>query len=662
MYKIKILEKRKLKALGFLIILVGVSTFVLYYGFSQNKLKLVEKTNISEENFSKLKISTVVSPISIDDSNPSIDWDWAVTQSWCTGSGTASDPYLLENLEIDGLGGDCISIQNSNAYFIIRTCTLYNAGTAVYLYNVANGTVIENDCSDNSGGVYVEYSSHNEVIGNDLYGNSMGTGINLLYSSNNIVEENIVDNNYQGIRLEGADDNTILGNVANNNSNFGILLIYSSDNNIIKGNIQKLQKYYTGMYLVESDSNIISENSVSDNPYSGIVLDGSYDNLLSGNSIFNNQFDGIFIGSDTSSGYSDSNNITLNTIYNNTDNGITLDDDCWYNIIWDNDIYDNGMNGLNFANSWYDDCYGNVIRDNIDMGIYVSTSSGYISFYENFFHRNGKHAVDDGFNDDWNNTVIGNYWDNYTGTDGNNDGIGDVPHDFGTGIDYLPIVDNANPIVTINSPNPNDAFDNAPSFSLTINEDYLFYMWYTLDGGVKIYFTEFTGTIDQVAWDALADGNITLTFYANDKAENSATPAEVIISKDTQAPIIVITKPTPDKKISSNFGFELDITEPHLDAIWYSLDGGVTNFTAETPTEKITKAAWATAAKGEVTVTFYASDTLGHIGSESVTIRKVSPTIGLDYVTTSILILAISGVAIIAIISKIHSKKRIISN
>ena len=179
------------------------------------------------------------------------------------------------------------------------------------------------------------------------------------------------------------------------------------------------------------------------------------------------------------------------------------------------------------------------------------------------------------------------------------------------------------------------------------------------NGGGNNYFTEFTGTIDQATWDAFSDGNITLTFYANDKAENTGS-AEVIVSKDTLPPVIVIIKPTPDKKISSAFSFELEVTDPHLDTIWYSLDGGVTNFTADTPAEKIEKAAWSAITKGDVTITFYASDTLGHVASESVTIKKVEPTIGLDYVTTSILILAISGVAIIAIITKFHYKRRII--
>ena len=44
----------------------------------------------------------------------------------------------------------------------------------------------------------------------------------------------------------------------------------------------------------------------------------------------------------------------------------------------------------------------------------------------------------------WNNSLIGNYWDDYRGVDQNDDGIGDTPYSInGTAnsFDYLPIWD-----------------------------------------------------------------------------------------------------------------------------------------------------------------------------------------------------------------------------
>ncbi|GAG82682.1 unnamed protein product, partial [marine sediment metagenome] len=70
----------------------------------------------------------------------------------CTGSGTYSDPYVIEDLEIDGEGsGNSILIENSNVYFKIVNCTLYNAEwgseAGIGLLNVNNSQLIGNNCS-----------------------------------------------------------------------------------------------------------------------------------------------------------------------------------------------------------------------------------------------------------------------------------------------------------------------------------------------------------------------------------------------------------------------------------------------------------------------------------------------------------------------------------
>jgi len=60
-----------------------------------------------------------------------IDNNWSETAStydWCSGSGSFSNPYVIENVTINGLNSsNCIEIKNSNENFIIRNCTLYNA-------------------------------------------------------------------------------------------------------------------------------------------------------------------------------------------------------------------------------------------------------------------------------------------------------------------------------------------------------------------------------------------------------------------------------------------------------------------------------------------------------------------------------------------------------
>ncbi|MFX1587277.1 MAG: hypothetical protein ACFFC1_03900, partial [Promethearchaeota archaeon] len=75
------------------------------------------------------------------------NWTDAKVAGICTGSGTYSDPFIIKDLEIDGGGaGNGIWIQNSDAYFKIENCTVYNSGSekgdaGIRLESVSNGTL-----------------------------------------------------------------------------------------------------------------------------------------------------------------------------------------------------------------------------------------------------------------------------------------------------------------------------------------------------------------------------------------------------------------------------------------------------------------------------------------------------------------------------------------
>lgn len=84
-----------------------------------------------------LKISAVSGKIHIDGNS-----GWAAFKAAgnCTGSGNYTHPYVIENLVIDGVeSGSCIWIENSNVYFKIENCSLYNSGyqnSGIQLINV----------------------------------------------------------------------------------------------------------------------------------------------------------------------------------------------------------------------------------------------------------------------------------------------------------------------------------------------------------------------------------------------------------------------------------------------------------------------------------------------------------------------------------------------
>ena len=85
-------------------------------------------------------------------------------------------------------------------------------------------------------------------------------------------------------------------------------------------------------------------------------------------------------------------------------------------------------------------------------------------------------------------------------------------------VEVIVFKDIDNPDITINSPSHGaDIGDIAPNYDISIVEPNLDSIWYTIDAGITNYtITEFSGTIEQSAWDNAPYGNIAIQFYAND--------------------------------------------------------------------------------------------------------------------------------------------------
>jgi len=390
--------------------------------------------NIIEYNY--CSPPTVQEPIFIDGAATGVgahNWTWAEKQSWCSGSGTWNDPYIIENLEINGFGivnGKGIDIVQSDVSFIIQDCLIYNSDTGIYLQDVNNARLINNNCSNLNLGMDIDTCDNNTISGNTVNGNT-DEGIYLYECNNNTISGNTANyNGDSGICLDYANNNTLSGNTANDNGDSGIY-IEEGSNNTISGNSVN-NNGDSGIYLYYlCSNNIISGNTANDNGYSGIYLDECYNNTISGNTVNDNNL------------------------------GIYLSYYCVYNDIIDNIFYNN------------------------TLGISIDSNCNNNSIYQNFFLENGIHAVDDGTDNNWNSTSIGNYWDNWTSPDVSpNDGIVDDPYTFIGGfagsIDYLPIAEDGAPLITINSPASSDVFGvNAPSFDVTITDTTLVSMWYT---------------------------------------------------------------------------------------------------------------------------------------------------------------------------------------
>ena len=536
-----------------LLLSVLILTPIILFGITLNLTISRNYSNITINNgIRDLKTSTVYnSNIMIDDTNPASDWATAKTAGLCNGSGTVGDPYIIRDHVFNGY----LNIRHSRKHFRILNCEFNDNTYGMWLLNVSNGLIEDNNISNALFGIDIMSCSYIEFRDNNcsLLGN---TGI-LAQTSNNL---------------------SFYSNIVNNNPLYAIRLNLLEDC-------------------------IFDENTVSDNVNYGFHITASDSLTIMGNTINGNQW-GIY-----SNGISDNSSITRNTLDKNTVYGIWLLGDSDNNTIYDN-----------------------VINENIDTGIYIAGSSDGNLLYRNFFWNNGRHAFDDGSNNGWNSTTIGNYWDNHTGPDSSpNDGIVDGPYNISGSAgnkDYLPIAENGPPLIIINSPSENSIFGlNAPSFSVTITDTFLDDMWYTLDGGLhNLTFTGSTGTVDQSMWNALPNGMITLTFFASDYADNIGSTV-VHIEKDSQAPLIVINSPhTSDSFGVSAPSFVVEISDSNLVSMWYSLDGGTTNFLFTT-NDTINQAAWNAIAEGTVTITFYANDTLGNLESESVDVVKDLPSL-----------------------------------
>jgi len=116
--------------------------------------------------------------IFIDDNDPNYNWSKTKAENaWCSGSGVAGDPYIIEGLYINPQGdGGGIYIMNSDKHFIIRGCWVNNSGTkehdaGVLVRYSENGIIENNIFTYTKVGVWLQSDCHNiSVSGNYMIG------------------------------------------------------------------------------------------------------------------------------------------------------------------------------------------------------------------------------------------------------------------------------------------------------------------------------------------------------------------------------------------------------------------------------------------------------------------------------------------------------------
>ncbi|TFG10756.1 MAG: hypothetical protein EU535_08050, partial [Promethearchaeota archaeon] len=384
-----------------------------------------------DSKIDKLKINDVITSfIRINGSATGVgahNWTWAKDEMGYVSQGTGdiSDPYIIENLVIDGQnshgGIEIVDSRNDEMampiYFRIENNIIYNVGAAnsrsagIKLYRTLHGTIRNNIISSDKGG---NYGIHLVGFSSWMWPPYMDTTKDINITANTITETE------RGIFIEEkCEDITVSENIAKYNTLAGIYITKGCLNIDVLNNIL-------------ADNNVFGIADTGSNNFKppGDYPDPMYGNMIKNNTIYNNAY-GFYLAQTRAA------TISYNNISSNTMNGMYISGASW-NII---------------AN--------NTIADNHDKGILmVMGPSGSFRnrIYRNEFLRNGEHAVEltsappftvwDEFwmptywQNNWSwyksgimSPIIGNFWDNYTelgagAVDADDDGFGDIPYAF----------------------------------------------------------------------------------------------------------------------------------------------------------------------------------------------------------------------------------------
>lgn len=607
--------------------------------FSYNNFKVNSESSINKLGKLKTSDSWNVSPFIIDDTGGG-DYTWAqaAVESWCRGSGSWSEPYVIENITIDASGsGNCLVIRDSTVPFILKNNIFINSGSSLNnaglkLVNVENGTISNNNISfNNEDGIRLD-NCKNITIKDNTASYNERRGIFLSSSSNNFIYNNSAthnggtSSNRVGIYISFGTDNTIIGNNVSNNRERGIWLKSGSTRNNLSLN-QIENNGDAGIYLSDSYNNTFSKNNIVSNGYNGMNLNSAPDTRIIDNTIKNNSKSGIAIYSNCEDSI-----ISKNLIEGNEIHGILISTHQSDKILISyNNITKNYDSGIYFDNSDDNIITNNNIRDNINYGmlIYANTYYGNNLIYNNSFINNTVNAKEITHHNNWNNSVIGNYWDDYDGLDLNGDGIGDSPYDISgstSSSDFLPIWnigDTFAPIINISFPKQDDIFGpTSPSYNLTVTDYRLNTTWYSLNGGLNYTFTGTIGTIDQAAWDIFGNETVIIGFYANDSSGNEAYK-EVLVHKDLDLPDITINSPITNQTFGiSAPNFNISILDSDLNTLWYTLNDG-RKYIFSGKTGKINQSEWDLFGSGIITIKFNANNSVGNVATQKVIVRKV---------------------------------------
>jgi parallel beta-helix repeat protein len=309
-------------------------------------------------------------------------------------------------------------------------------GKPIYYLVDASDTVI--DSSTNAGTVYC-INCENVTV-KDLTLTNNGYGIRFYDTINSKIENNQLSNDWYGINIYSSDSNTITNNEVSNNDHEGIFLC-SSGSNTLRNNLMSGNRYNFGAYgssYSDFDNDIDTSNLVDGKPIyylvdaSDTVIDSSTnagtvycincENITVKDLTLTNNYNGIYF-------YDTINSKIENNQLSNNFYGIRLlDSDS--NTITNNNASNNRYGILPYKSS----------SNNIYLNNFIDNTNNVYSYNSTNFW-NSTEPIAYQYNGSIFTNYTGNYWDDYTGSDANGDGIGDTPYSIDSEADNYPLME-----------------------------------------------------------------------------------------------------------------------------------------------------------------------------------------------------------------------------
>ncbi len=235
-----------------------------------------------------------------------------------SGSGTATDPYVIEGWDIDASISDGIVLRNTTAPLVVREVTVHSGGLG------HNGMVLENATSVSVGNATLSFDASGIVVrscrdialtGNAVTRNTWD-GIAILDSRTIRLNGNNVTYNRDGAYVQGSSGILVQGSAFWLNGQDGAFLANVTDVDIEASTFSS--NAWAGLHLAGASNVTMRVNLVFSNGRDGIAVDTGSQLFVRASTVFSNQ------GGIRLSQVSDAS-VELNDLSANRDSGIIVE-------------------------------------------------------------------------------------------------------------------------------------------------------------------------------------------------------------------------------------------------------------------------------------------------------------------------------------------------